>query len=161
MSLIGRSLCGLLGDEVKEHGSRVWRDANISESRYAAPGRESLFLEDEVGGYSAGCDFDPMGYAGGDVDDVSCVEDYLFSAVDAGGEGFAGAAGAAVGMLSLHGAAGDKGDCAFFDYDLVGEELMALGFAGAGADYQEGVVVAVVFEPSDREAGGACLCGFG
>jgi len=67
---------------------------------------------------------------------VACVEDDFFSTVDAGGEGFAGAAGAAVGMFSLHGAAGDEGYCAFFDYDLVGEELMTLGFAGAGADYE-------------------------
>jgi hypothetical protein len=43
---------------------------------------------------------------------------------------------------------------------LVGEELMALGFAGVEADYKEGVVVAVVFKSSDCEAGGACLGGF-
>jgi hypothetical protein len=51
-------------------------------------------------------------------------------------------------VFFLHGAAGDEGDCAFLNDDLVGEELMALGVAGAGADYEEGVVVAVVFEPS-------------
>ena len=77
-----------------------------------------------------------MGDAGRDVNDVSCVQDDFFSAVDAGTEGFSGSAGAAVGMLCLHGAAGHEGDCAFFDYDLVGEELMTLGFAGAGADYE-------------------------
>jgi hypothetical protein len=37
---------------------------------------------------------------------------------------------------------------------------MTLGVAGVEADYQEGVVVAVVIEPSYREAGGACLGGF-
>ena len=108
-------------------------------------GTRSLFLfEDEVGGGGAGCDLDPVGNAGWNVDYVSGVEDDFFSALNAGAEGFAGAAGAVVGVLSLHGAAGDEGDGAFGDDDLVGEELMTLGVAGVGADYEEGVVVTVV-----------------
>jgi hypothetical protein len=63
-------------------------------------------------------------------------------------------------VFSLHGAAGDEGDRAFLDDDLVGEELMTLGFAGVEADYKEGVVVAVVFKSSNCESGGACLGGF-
>ena len=101
-----------------------------------------------------------MGDAGRDVDDVSGAEDDFFSALDAGAEGFAGAAGAVVGVFSLHGAAGDEGDGAFGDDDLVGEELMTLGVAGVGADYEEGVVVAVVVEGGYGETGGGCLGGF-
>jgi hypothetical protein len=36
---------------------------------------------------------------------------------------------------------------------------MTLGVSGVKADYKEGVVVAVVVEPSYRETGGACLGG--
>lgn len=122
--------------------------------------RGLFFFEDEVGSGGAGGDFDPVGNSGRDVNDVSGVEDDLFSAFDAGAEGFAGAAGAGVGALSLHGAAGDEGDGAFVDDDLVGEELMTLGVSGVKADYQEGVVVAVVFESPYCEAGGARLGGF-
>jgi hypothetical protein len=123
--------------------------------------RGRLFLfEDEVGSDGAGWDLDPMRDTGGDVYDVSRVEDDLFSAVDAGAKSFAGAAGAVVGEFALHGAAGDEGYFSCFDDHLIGEELVTLGFAGAGADYEEGVVVAVVFEPAYREAVGACLSGF-
>ena len=102
-------------------------------------GTRFLFLfEDEVGG-GAGCDLDPVGNAGRDVDDVPGVEDDFFSPLNAGAEGFAGAAGAVVGVFPLHGAACDEGDGAFGDDDLVGEELMTLGFAGADTDYEEGV----------------------
>jgi len=125
------------------------------------PFRELLFLEDEVGGCGAGCDLDPVWYPGRDVDDVSGVEDDFFSTIDTRAERFARAARAAVGVLSLHGATGDEGDCAFFDDYLVGKELMTLGVAGVEADHQEGVVVAVVIKPPYCEAGGACLGGFG
>jgi hypothetical protein len=63
-------------------------------------------------------------------------------------------------VFSLYGAAGDEGDCAFVDDDLVGEELMTLCFACVEADYKEGVVIAVVFKSSNCEASGACLGGF-
>ena len=56
-----------------------------------------------------------------------------------------------IGVLVLHGAAGDESYGAFRDDNLIGEELMALGVAGVNADDQEGVVVAVVFEPSYGE----------
>jgi hypothetical protein len=95
-----------------------------------------LFFEDEVGGSGVGSDFDPMGDSGGDVDDVSGVEDDFFSAFDAGAEGFAGAACGAVWMLVLHGPPGDESDRAFRDDNLVGEELMAFGVAGVNADYE-------------------------
>src|SRR5258705_9230065 len=119
-----------------------------------------FFFEDEIGGRGAGCDLDPVGDAGWDVDDVSGVEGDFFSALNAGAEGFAGAAGAVVGVFSPHGAAGDEGDGAFGDDDLVGEELMTLGVAGVGADYEEGIVVAVVVEGGYGETGGGCLGGF-
>ena len=96
----------------------------------------------------------------GDVDDVSGVEDDFFSAVDSRAEGFAGTACGVVRMLVLHGALGDESYCAFRDDNLIGEELMALGVAGVEADDQQGVVVAVVFKPTDGEAGGTCLGGF-
>jgi hypothetical protein len=57
-------------------------------------------------------------------------------------------------VFSLHAATGDKGDGAFGDDDLVGEELMAFGFAGVEADYEKGVVVAVVVELCHCESGG-------
>jgi hypothetical protein len=123
-------------------------------------GRGLFFFEDEVGGCGAGGDLDPVGDTGWDVDDVSGVEGDFFSALDAGAQSFAGAAGAVVGVFSLHGAAGDEGDCAFVDDDLVGEELMTLCFACVEADYKEGVVVAVVFEPAYSDAGWTCLGGF-
>ena len=119
-----------------------------------------FFFEDQVGGCGAGGDFYPVGDAGWDVDDVSGVEGDFFSTLDAGAQGFAGAAGAVVGVFSLHGAAGDEGDCAFVDDDLVGEELMTLCFAGVETDYKEGVVIAVVFKSSNCETGWACLGGF-
>ena len=81
-----------------------------------------------------------MGHACWDVDDVSGVEDGFFSALDAGAEGFAG--GGAVGVFSLHRAAGDEGDGALFDDHLVGPELVALGIAAVDADDEEGAVVA-------------------
>jgi hypothetical protein len=119
-----------------------------------------FFFEDEVGGGGAGGYLDPVRNAGRDVDDVSGAEDNFFSALDAGSESFAGAAGAAVGMFSLHGAAGDEGDRAFVDDNLVGKELMTLGVAGVEADDKDGVVVAVVVEWRYGEACGACLGGF-
>ena len=127
----------------------------------AISAEESLFFfEDQVGRGGAGCDFDPVRYPSGDVDDVTGMEDDFFSALDAGAEGFAGAAGAVVGVLSLHGAVGDEGDRAFFDDYLVGEELMTLGLAGVDADDEEGVVVAIVFKPSYGHAGWARLGSF-
>ena len=122
--------------------------------------RGLFFFEDEVGGRGAGGDLYPVGNASWDVDDVSGVEVDFFSALDAGTQGFARAAWAVVGVFSLHSAAGDEGDGAFADDDLVGEELMALGFAGVNADYKEGVVVAVVFKSPNCHARGACLGGF-
>ena len=136
----------------------------IADAHYALNcmgGHGLFFFEDQVGGCGAGGDFYPVGDAGWDVDDVSGVEGDFFSTLDAGAQGFAGAAGAVVGVFSLHGAAGDEGDRAFVDDDLVGEELMTLGFAGVEADYKEGVVVAVVFKSSYCETGGARLGGFG
>jgi hypothetical protein len=55
-------------------------------------------------------------------------------------------------VFSLHGAAGNEGDRTFFDNHLVSKELMTLGIASVQADYQRGVVVAVIFEPSYCEA---------
>lgn len=110
-----------------------------------------FFFEDEVRGGGAGCDFDPMWDAGGDVDDVSGVQGDLFSAFDAGAEGLAG--GGSVGAFLLHGAAVDEDEVAMVDVDLVGPELVALGVAGVEADDEESAIVAVVVDGSDGEAG--------
>ena len=61
-----------------------------------------FLFEDEVGDGGAGGDFGLMGHSCWDVDDVSGVEDDFFSALDAGAQGFAWAAGAVVGVFSLH-----------------------------------------------------------
>jgi hypothetical protein len=90
-----------------------------------------LFFDDEVGGGGAGCELDPVGNVGGDVNDVSGVEDDFFSALDAGGEGLSGVG--AAGVLALHGAAGDEGEGTFVDDHLIGPELVALGGAGVDA----------------------------
>jgi hypothetical protein len=138
-------------------------DALLSLGGYASEvGAEEwlFFFKDQVGGGGVWGELDPVGNAGGDVDDVSGVEDDFFSAVDSRAEGFAGTACGVVRMLVLHGALGDESYCAFRDDNLIGEELMALGVAGVNADDQQGVVVAVVFKPPDGQAGGACLGGF-
>ena len=128
-------------------------------------GCERLFVfiflfEYEIGSGGSGGDFNPVGDAGGNVDDVSRVEGDLFSAFDAGAESFAGDGGAAVGSLLQHDAAVDEDEVATVDVDLIGPELMAFGVAGVGADDEEGLVVAVVFEPTYCEARGACFGGF-
>src|ERR1700684_198862 len=115
-----------------------------SEEPVLVGGRILLLLEDEVGGGSVGGNFDPVGDASGDVSDLAGVEGDLFAAGDAGAHGFAGTTGAVVGVFSLHGAADDEGDGAPQHDDLVGEELMLLGLASAEADYEQGVVVAVI-----------------
>jgi hypothetical protein len=51
------------------------------------------------------------------MDDVPGVEDDFFSSLNAGASGFAGTAGATVGVFSLHGAARDEDDRAFVDDD--------------------------------------------
>jgi hypothetical protein len=116
-----------------------------------------FFFEDEVGGGGAGSEFDPVRDACGDVGDVSGVEDYFFSALKFGAEGFAGAG--AVGVLSLHGAAGDEGDGAFVDDHLIGPELMTLGSAGVNAHDEEGMVGAEFVEGFAGQAGWTCLRG--
>jgi hypothetical protein len=116
-----------------------------------------FFFEDEVGDGGAGGDLGLMGHACGDVGDVSGVKDCLFFALDAGAEGFAGSG--AVGVLSLHGAAGDEGDGAFLDDHLVGPELVAFGVAAVDADDEEGAVVAVVVHDVGAEAGWGGFCG--
>ena len=121
----------------------------------AANSPSLFFFEDEVGGGGAGGELDPVGDAGGDVDDVSGVEDDFFSAFDAGAECLAGGGG----VSSLHGAAGDEGDGALGDDDLVGPLLMAFGVAGVDADDEEGLVVAVVVDGVEGEAGWAGLGG--
>ena len=98
-----------------------------------------------------------MGHACGDVDDVSCLEDCFFSALDAGAEGFAG--GGAVGVFSLEGAASDEGDGTLLDDHLVGPELMAFGVAAVDAHDEEGAVVAVVVYGFGGEAGWSGLGG--
>src|ERR1700716_4361137 len=98
-----------------------------------------------------------MGHACGDVGDVSGVEDGFFSALDAGAEGFAG--GGAVGVLSLHGAAGDQGDGALFDDHLVGPELVAFGVSAVDADDEEAAVAAVVVHDVGAQAGWGGFCG--
>jgi hypothetical protein len=110
-----------------------------------------FFFEDEVGGGGVGGDFDLMGDAGGDVDDVSGVEDGFLAAFDGGAEGFAGSGGA-VGVFALHGAAGDESDGAGFDEDLVDPEFMALGVAAVDAHDQEGAGIAVVVGGVDAQA---------
>jgi len=116
-----------------------------------------FFFEDEVGDGGARGDFGLVGHACGDVGDVSGVEDSFLSAFDAGAESFAG--GGAVGVFSLHGAAGNEGDGAFFDDHLVGPELMAFGGAVVNADDEEGAVVAVVVHVVGAETGWGGLCG--
>jgi hypothetical protein len=116
-----------------------------------------FFFEDEVGDGGAGGDFRLMGHACGDVDDVSGVEDGFFSALDAGAEGFPG--GGAVGVFALHGAAGEEGDRALLDDQLVGPELVAFGVAAVDANDEESAVVAVVVHGFGGEAGWAGFCG--
>ena len=65
-------------------------------------GCERLFVfiflfEYEIGSGGSGGDFNPVGDAGGNVDDVSGVEGDLFSAFDAGAESFAGDGGPLLG----------------------------------------------------------------
>jgi len=116
-----------------------------------------FLFEDEIGDGGAGGDFGLMGHACGDVDDVPGVEDGFFSALDAGAEGFAG--GGAVGVFSLHGAAGDEGDGALLDDHLVGPELVAFGVSAVDAHDEESAVVAVVVHGFGGEAGWAGLGG--
>ena len=98
-----------------------------------------------------------MGNAGRDVGYVSGVEDDFFSALKVGAEGFTGAG--AVGVLSLHGAAGDERDRALLDDYLVDPKLVALGAAGVDANDEKGAVVPEVVHDLGCEASGAGFCG--
>src|ERR1700716_1946882 len=98
-----------------------------------------------------------MRHACGDVGDVSGVEDGFFSALDAGAEGFAG--GGAVGVFSLHGAAGDEGDGALLDDHLVGPELVTFWVTTVDSDNEETAGAAVVVHVVGAEAGWGGFCG--
>ena len=119
-----------------------------------------FFFEDEVDDGGVGGEVDLVRDACGDVGDVSGVQDYLFTALNAGSEEFSGAGAGGVGMLALQGAAGDEGEGPFaYDY-LVGPELMKFGGTAVESYGEEGAVVAEVVEDLGCEAGWACL-GFG
>jgi hypothetical protein len=116
-----------------------------------------FFFEDEIGGCGSGGEFDPVGDVGRDVGDLSGVQDDLFTSVEAGANGFSGAG--AIGVLLLHGAAGDEGNGSLQDDHLVGPELVALGAAGVNAHDEESAVVAEVIHGLGRQTGWAGLCG--
>src|SRR3954468_596429 len=75
----------------RDETAKGWGTRVVSAvKRPARSWRFVFFFEDEVGGSGAGGDLDPVGNAGGYVDDVSGVQGNLFSAFDPGAEGLTG-----------------------------------------------------------------------
>jgi len=114
-----------------------------------------FFFEDEVGGGGARSDFYPVGHVGGDVRDVSGVEDYFFAAFNARAAGFSGRGD----VYGLHGATGDQGQGFFEDDHLVGPLLVQLGVAGVDADDEKGFIGAEVVEGVECVARRPGFCG--
>ena len=112
-------------------------------------------LENEVAGGFAGGDLDPVGNAGGDVEQLAGVEDLGSTAGDAVTLELAKAR--AEGVLRRHGAAVDDGHRARADEDLVGPILVELGLAGVGTVDEDDPVGALVLDGLGGVAVGCLL----
>jgi hypothetical protein len=109
-----------------------------------------FFFEDEVAGGSAGGEFDPVGDVGWDANDIAWVEDYFFSALNAGAASFSGGSD----VPFLHCASGNQGRGSFGDDHLVGPLLVEFGIAGVDADDEESFAGADIVEGVEGVAGG-------